>query len=212
MALSKAKVREILSAAGVDSEHMSTAVDAIIDGNVASIEALREDVAKYKADAEKLEAVQKELDELKANKGDDYKAKYEAEKKAFADYKADQTAKETKTAKEKAARAYLEGKSITGDNLDIAMMAVSGLIDGLDLDGENIKDTKSLDDLVSGKLARLVVTQKEKGANPANPQQNHSGALKTREEIYAKDEKGNYKLNPSARQAELARLNQSQKG
>lgn len=204
MALSKAKVREILSAAGVDSEHMSTAVDAIIDGNVASIEALREDVAKYKADAEKLEAVQKELNELKANTGDDYKAKYEAEKKAFADYKADQTAKETKAAKEKAVRAYFEGKNITGANLDIAMRGCRDEIGAIELDGGKIKDTAALDALVNGTFAGLVVTKTVQGAQTANPPANNGGSKLTRADIYAKDEHGRYKMSTAERQKALA--------
>ena len=204
MALSKAKVREILSAAGVDSEHMSTAVDAIIDGNVASIEALREDVAKYKADAEKLEAVQKELNELKANTGDDYKAKYEAEKKAFADYKADQTAKETKAAKEKAVRAYFEGKNITGANLDIAMRGCRDEIGAIELDGGKIKDTAALDALVNGTFAGLVVTKTVQGAQTANPPANNGGSKLTKADIYAKDEHGRYKMSTAERQKALA--------
>lgn len=204
MALSKAKVREILSAAGVDSEHMSTAVDAIIDGNVASIEALREDVAKYKADAEKLEAVQKELNELKANSGDDYKAKYEAEKKAFADYKADQTAKETKAAKEKAVKAYFEGKNITGANLDIAMRGCRDEIGAIELDGGKIKDTAALDALVGGTFAGLVVTKTVQGAQTANPPANNGGSKLTKADIYAKDEHGRYKLSTAERQKALA--------
>ena len=204
MALSKAKVREILSAAGVDSEHMSTAVDAIIDGNVASIEALREDVAKYKADAEKLEAVQKELNELKANTGDDYKAKYEAEKKAFADYRADQTAKEEKAAKEAAVKAYFESKNITGANLAIAMRGARDEIAGIELDGTSIKDTTALDALVSGEYSGLVVTTTKQGVATATPPVNTGGSKLTRADIYAKDEHGRYKLSASERQKALA--------
>lgn len=194
--------RKMLKGMGLTEEQ----VDTIVEAHTETVDGLKDQLKTAKEKADKLDDVQKELDDLKANKGEDYKAKYEAEKKAFADYKADQTAKETKSAKEKAARAYLEGKSITGDNLDIAMMAVSGLIDGLDLDGEKIKDTKSLDDLVSGKLARLVVTQKEKGPNPANPPQNHNSAPKTRAEVYEKDDKGRFKLDASQRQEALAKI------
>lgn len=194
--------RKMLKGMGLTEEQ----VDTIVEAHTETVDGLKDQLKTAKEKADKLDDVQKELDALKANKGEDYKAKYEAEKKAFADYKADQTAKETKTAKERAARAYLEGKSITGDNLEIAMMAVSGLIDGLDLDGEKIKDTKSLDDLVSGKLARLVVTQKEKGANPANPPQNQGGAPKTRAEVYEKDDKGRFKLDASQRQEALAKI------
>ncbi len=185
MALSKAKVREILSAAGVDSEHMSAAVDAIIDGNVASIEALREDVAKYKADAEKLESVQKELDALKANNGDDYKTKYEKEHKAFEDFKNDVTAKESKAAREAAAKAYFEGKNITGANLDIAMRGARDEIGALEMDGDKIKDTAALDALISGTYAGLVVTTTKQGVNTATPPANGGKSTMTKDQIMA---------------------------
>ena len=95
MALTKAQVREILSAAGVMSENMSEAVDKIIDGHVTSVNALREDIAKYKADAEKLPTVQKELDDMKANSNDDWKTKHDKLQGEFDTYKKDVDAKET---------------------------------------------------------------------------------------------------------------------
>lgn len=204
MALSKAKVREILSTAGVDSEHMSAAVDAIIDGNVASIEALREDVAKYKADAEKLADVQKELDALKANNGDDYKAKYEKEHKAFEDYKADVTAKESKAAKEAAAKAYFEAKNITGANLDIAMRGAREEIGALEMDGDKIKDTTALDALVSGTYAGLVVTTTKQGVNTATPPVSNGGNSLTKADLYKRDDHGRYIMSTSERQKALA--------
>lgn len=187
MALSKAKVREILSAAGVDSDHMSAAVEAIIDGNVASIEALREDVAKYKADAEKLEAVQKELDALKANSGPDYKAKYEKEHSDFEAFKSDVAAKETKAAKERAARAYFEAKNITGNNLAIALRGARDEISGIELDDKGgIKDSKALDALVDGEFASLVVKSSARGATTATPPGSKTGGgSMTKAEILA---------------------------
>ena len=172
MALTKAQVREILSAAGVDREHMSDAVDKIIDGHLASINVLREEVDKYKSDAEKLAGVEKELNDLKAMGDGGYKEKYEKEHKAFEDYKADVTAKESKAAKEKAVRAYFESKNITGANLDLAMRGCGEEMAALEMDGEKIKDTKSLDALVDGTYKGLVSTTQTKGANPANPPAN----------------------------------------
>ena len=87
MALTKAQVREILSAAGVDSEHMGEAVEKIIDGHVASVNALREEIDTLKADAGKLADVQKELDtakaELSKSKDDKWEVKYKAVKEDF---------------------------------------------------------------------------------------------------------------------------------
>lgn len=210
MALSKAKVREILSAAGVDSEHMSAAVDAIIDGNVASIEALREDVARYKAEAEKLEAVQKELSELKAKGGDDYKTRAEKAEKELKDYKAEIAAKETKAAKEKAARAYFEAKNITGSNLAIALRGAKDEIAGIELDENGgIKDTKTLDALVGGEFAGLVVKSSTRGANIATPpDKSTSPGAKTKAEILAIKDTS----QRQAAWAEYIAANQPQKG
>ena len=172
MALTKAQVREILSAAGVDREHMSDAVDKIIDGHLASINVLREEVDKYKSDAEKLSTVEKELNDLKAMGDGGYKEKYEKEHKAFEDYKADVTAKESKAAKEKAVRAYFESKNITGSNLDLAMRGCGEEMAALVMDGDKIKDTTSLDALIDGAYKSLVYTEHVQGANPATPPAN----------------------------------------
>ena len=131
-------------------------VDTIIEAHTDTVDGLKADVSRYKADAEKLPTVQKELDDLKAAGDGGYKEKYEKEHKAFDDFKADITAKETKAAKEKAVKAYYESKNITGDNLTIALRGSGAEIDGVELDGEKIKDTKSLDALVDGTYKSLV--------------------------------------------------------
>lgn len=143
---------------------------------------MKDDIAKYKAQAEQLENVQKELDGLKA-KGD-YKERYEAEHQAFEDYKNAQAQKETQAAKEKAAKAYFEDKGITGANLDIAMRGAKDEISGLELDGDKIKDAKALSDLVSGTYAGLIVTKTTQGAATATPPANTGGGSgKTKEDI-----------------------------
>ena len=134
---------------------------------------------------EKLENAEQERDALKAKGGDDYKAKYEKVKKDFDDYKADVTAKETKAAKEKAVRAYFEGKKITGGNLNIAMRGAKDEINGLELDADGkSKDTAALDALVGGEFAGLVVTTTTKGANTSTPPAgNGNGGKMTKAEI-----------------------------
>lgn len=120
------------------------------------VDPLKDDLTKYKADAEKLPGVQKELDDLKAAGDGGYKEKYEEEHSAFETYKSDVTKKESKAAKEKAVRAYFESKNITGANLDLAMRGCGEEMAALELDGEKIKDTKSLDALVDGTYKGLV--------------------------------------------------------
>nr|DAR25363.1 MAG TPA: hypothetical protein [Caudoviricetes sp.] len=123
------------------------------------VDPLKDDLMKYKADAEKLPGVQKELDDLKAAGDGGYKEKYEKEHSAFETYKSDVTAKESKAAKEKAVRAYFESKNITGANLDLAMRGCGEEMAALELDGEKIKDTKALDALVDGTYKGLVSKQ-----------------------------------------------------
>lgn len=123
------------------------------------VDPLKDDLTKYKADAEKLPSVQKQLDDLKAAGDGGYKEKYEQEHSAFEAFKTDITEKESKAAKEKAVRAYFESKNITGANLDLAMRGCGEEMAALELDGEQIKDTKSLDALVDGTYKGLVSKQ-----------------------------------------------------
>ena len=196
-----ALTRKLLKGMGLTDEQ----VDTIIEAHTDTVDGLKADVSKYKADAEKLPSVQKQLDDLKAAGDGGYKEKFEKERKAFEDYKADITAKETKAAKEKAVRAYFESKNITGANLDLAMRGCGTEMATLEMDGEKIKDTKSLDALLSGTYKGLISTTQTKGANPATPPANTGGA-KSREDIYKKDDKGRYVMSTAERQQALAEL------
>ena len=174
-----ALTRKSLKAMGLTDEQ----VDSIIEMHTDTVDGLKEQVNTYKADAEKLPNVQKELDDLKAMGDGGYKEKYEKEHKDFEDYKADVTAKESKAAKEKAVRAYFESKNITGSNLDLAMRGCGEEMAALVMDGDKIKDTTSLDALIDGAYKSLVYTEHTQGANPANPPANNPAKNYTTAEI-----------------------------
>lgn len=196
-----ALTRKSLKAMGLTDEQ----VDSIVEMHTETVDGLKDKLKTAEEKASKLDDVQKELDGLKAKGGDDYKAKYEAEKKAFADYKADQTAKETKAAKEKAVKAYFEGKKITGGNLSIAMRGARDEIAGIELDDTGkIKDTAALDALVGGEYAALVVTTETRGARTETPPANNGGGKLTRADIYKKDDHGRYVMSTADRQKALA--------
>ena len=150
----RAEIRNILGEAC--TEEIENRLVAL---HLGVVDPLKDDLTKYKADAEKLPSVQKELDDLKAAGDGGYKEKYEKEHSAFEAFKTDITAKESKAAKEKAVRAYFESKNITGANLDLAMRDCGEEMAALELDGEKIKDTKSLDALVDGTYKGLVSKQ-----------------------------------------------------
>jgi hypothetical protein len=150
----RAEIRNILGEAC--TEEIENRLVAL---HLGVVDPLKDDLTKYKADAEKLPGVQKELDDLKAAGDGGYKEKYEKEHSAFEAFKTDITAKESKAAKEKAVRAYFKSKNITGANLDLAMRGCGEEMAALELDGEKIKDTKSLDALVDGTYKGLVSKQ-----------------------------------------------------
>ncbi len=174
-----ALTRKLLKGMGLTDEQ----VDTIIEAHTDTVDGLKADIGRYKADAEKLPGVQKQLDELKAAGDDGYKEKYEKEHSAFETYKADVTAKEAKAAKEKAVRAYFEGKNITGANLELAMRGCGEEMAAIELDGDKIKDTKSLDALVAGTYKGLVSTSRTKGTDTSNPPGNTGAGTMTKEKI-----------------------------
>ena len=147
-----ALTRKLLKGMGLTDEQ----VDTIIEAHTDTVDGLKADVSKYKADAEKLPTIQKELDDLKAKGDDGWKDKHDNVQKQFDDYKADVEARESRAAKEKAAKAYFESKNIESSNINLALRSSAAEIDNLELDGEKIKDTKALDDLIAGDLSTLV--------------------------------------------------------
>ena len=171
--------RKTLKAMGYTDEQ----VDGLIELHTEVTDGLKAEINKYKADAEKLPTVQKELDDLKAKGDGGFKKKYDDEHAAFEKYKTEQSAKETAAAKEKAVRAYFEGKKITGKNLDLAIRAAKAEIDAAELDGDKIKDTKAFDDLVAGDLSGLVTTTRIRGVKTQTPSGNGGGATMTKADI-----------------------------
>nr|DAG68709.1 MAG TPA: hypothetical protein [Caudoviricetes sp.] len=176
-----ALTRKLLKGMGLTDEQ----VDTIIEAHTDTVDGLKDQIATYKADAEKLPGVQKELDDLKKDSsGNDYKAKYEKEHKDFCDYKDGITAKETAAAKEKAARAYFESKGIPAESMALVIRGAKAEISGLELDGEKIKDSKALDALLNGDYKGLVGRTTKTGTETQTPPETSGGKM-TRDQIMA---------------------------
>ena len=157
--------RKLLKGMGLTDEQ----VDTIIEAHTDTVDGLKEQVKTYREAAEKLPNVQKELDDLKAAGDGGFKEKFEKEHSDFENFKKTIQEKETKAAKESAAKAFFESKGITGNSLEIAMRGSSAEIAAIELDGEKIKDSSALDALVNGTFKALVSTTTTKGANIPNP-------------------------------------------
>lgn len=172
--------RKSLKAMGLTDEQ----VDSIIEMHTETVDGLKDKLKAAEAKAADYDDVVKERDALKENSGEDLKKKLADLKKEYADYKKDVESKATMEAKQKAVRAYLESKGITGANLEIAMRGVKDEINAAEVDGDKLKDTAALDALIGGDFKSLIVTQSKQGVPAANPPKN-GGAKPTRDEIMA---------------------------
>lgn len=210
MALTKTQLKEILSKAGTPAENADAAISSIMDGHLASVNALREERDRFKEDAEKLPGLQRELEDLKGEGDNSYKSKYEKEHKDFEDYKAQQTAKETKANKTSAFRALLKEAGISEKRLDTVIRASAPDIDAVELDKDGkIKGAADLTKTIKENWADFITKDGSKGADSPNPPAN-GGGKKSREEIYKKDEKGRYIMDASERQQALAEIIESE--
>ena len=159
-------------------------INGLIDAHIEARDAYAEEQAK------------KQPETKPANVKDS--EEYKALEKKFNDYKVEVEAKNARATKEQAVRAYYESKGIKGKNLDIAIRGSRSEIDGVELDGDKIKDSTVLDALISGDFSGLVSKTNRTGAKTENPPANSGGGTaKTKAEIMAiKD--------PIARQQEIA--------
>lgn len=163
-----ALTRKLLKGMGLTEEQ----VDTIIEAHTETTDGLKKDIEKYKDNAEKLPTVQKELDDLKAAGDGGYKEKYEKEKKAFEDFKAAQTAKETRQAKENAYREFLKTVGVSEKRIP-AIMKVTDL-DGIEMDGDKFKDADKLTESVKAEWADFIETSNTNGANTNTPPANNN--------------------------------------
>ena len=171
MALTKAQLRDILSDAGANPEKVGDAIDRIIAGHTASIEALREERDTFKEEAKKLADVQKELDDLKA-KGDD-KA-LEKVQKEFDDFKAKVEGEKTHAAKESAFRAVLKDLGISEKHF--AKICKYSDIDSLEMtDDGKLKELASIRKSIKAEWADHIETAETKGTATPRPQGASSG-------------------------------------
>lgn len=185
----RAEIRAIIGEACTDEIE-----NKLVALHLGVVDPLKDDLQKYKTEADKIPNLQRQLED--ASKGGDYKEKYETLKNQIEGEK-------SQHAKEKAARAHLKSKGITDDaSLDLAMMAASGEITKLEMDGDKIKDTAGLDGLLDGTLKKLVTSTQTEGTKTPNPQGTGGGS--NYGDIYKKDDKGRYVMSTAERQKAIA--------
>lgn len=166
------------------------------------------DKKRYKDKLDEIETLKadKQTAEDSAVTAEKWKTKYDTLKSEFDTYKADIASKETKSAKEKAVRAYYESKNIIGKSLDIAMRGSAEEISAIEIENGKIKDVTALDALIQGDFSGLVSKTETKGADTAKPPTGNGGISLTKSDIYKRDEKGRYVMDATERQAAIAKM------
>lgn len=195
-----ALTRKSLKAMGLTEEQ----VESVIEMHTETVDGLRAQVTTYKADAEKLPGVQKELDDLKKIGGEGWKEKYDAEKAAHEKTKNDYAAKETAAKVREAYRAVLREAGVADKYMDTVIKATD--FSGMKLDKDGQLDGRA--ELVSGAKTTwsdFVSVKKNNGAKVDTPPDN-GGKVLTREDIYKKDDRGRYVMDTKARQEALQNL------
>lgn len=179
-----ALTRKMLKAMGIEDEK----IDQIIEAHSETVDALKEDRDKYKKEAEKLPAVQSELDKLKAaNTGDNsFEAKYNALKTEYDGYKAKQAEKETTANKDKAYRKLLADAGVSAKRVD-AIMRVTDLASlKLAKDG-TLEDADKALESIKKEWADFIVKEGEKGADTETPPKNTGGKMTKDDILQIKD-------------------------
>lgn len=170
-----AVTRKLLKALGIEDEK----ADQILEAHTETVNEIREERDRYKAEAEQLPGVQQELAELKEaaeqNANNPYKAQYETIKKQFDDYKADVAAQQAKASKQTAYRKLLKEQGISDKFIDPIMKVTS--VDDLELDDNGqFKNAEDLKNSITEQWEGFAVKEETHGAQQYNPPGASGGA------------------------------------
>lgn len=155
-------------------------IDTIVEAHTETVDALKDEVSKYKTAAERLPAVEKELNELKAT-GGDFEQKYNALKEEYENYKTEQSAAAEKRAKEEAYKEMLKEAGVSEKRIATVMRVTNLSEIKLDKDGKLTNKDKLVED-VKKEWADFIDTKETKGADVKKPPENNGGKM-TKEEI-----------------------------
>lgn len=169
--------RNFLKSTGLTDDQIT----AVIEEHTAVTDALKKERDGYKEQADKAADLQKQLDDL-AN-GEDFKAKYEEEHKAFEDFKK-KTESDAEAARVRSEyRKLLAGEGIGEKRLDSILKVTDLSKLKLDKDG-NLEKIDELKRAINDEWGEFKTTVTEKGAVVEKPLQTGK-ATKTKEEIFA---------------------------
>lgn len=169
-----ALTRKMLKAMGIEDEK----IDQIIEAHTETVDGLK----AYKADAEKLADVEKELETLKAKGDNGLQAKYDNLKAEYEKYKTEVENAKALEAKKTAYRELIKDAGLSDKGAEKALKYAEW--DKIEVDDNGkIKDSKEHLKGLKEEWAEYVVKESEKGAAVSNPPENNGGSKTTKEDI-----------------------------
>lgn len=169
----------MLKAMGIEEDK----IDQIIEAHRESVDAVAAERDDYKAKAEKLSNVEKDLVKANARLEDLAEAseKLKSLKQEYADYKADVEAKATKAEKARMYKELLTKAGIPEKRQD-AILRVTDL-DTVKVKEGKLENAKELSEAIDSEWADFKVTEKITGVKISNPPTISGGTVYTKEEI-----------------------------
>lgn len=167
----RADIRSILGDA-----HTDDIENRLIAAHLAVVDPLKDDLARYKADAEKLPGVQKELDDLKAaGTNNEWETKYNEEHTAFEKYKSEvAAAAETEKVKTEY-RKLLQELGVNEKRFDAILRLVD--FSEMKLGDKGLENADKIKESIKSDWADYIPETREDGADVGNPPNNPSATF-----------------------------------
>lgn len=179
-----ALTRKFLAALGIEDDK----IDEIITAHTEVTDSLKAERDKYKADADKLPDMKKELDTFKekAAGNDPLKAELEKLQKEYKEFKADVETKALTAKKEQEFKNILKEIGISEKRID-SVIKVSDVNSKINFDEEGkVVDGNKLKESLKAEWADFISTSTTEGAKVTTPPTNNAGkTTMTREQIRA---------------------------
>ncbi len=160
---------------GEDGNIPSSAINAIVTSIRTAVGNEYVDKERYKSKLTEIDSLKEAAQDAKdsATTAEKWKAKYDAIKADFDDFKAAQTAKETKATKRGQFETLLKENGVMDKYIKTVLRASDADIEGLELDKDGkIKNRDELAESIKTDWADFISTESKTGAQTDHPPQN----------------------------------------